>query len=311
MNTVDFGKFVTELRKEKGFTQKQLAEMLDVTDKAVSRWETGKNYPDIEMFERLATVFGVTVSELLEGKRIPDENLVRVSEVQVVEQIKINKRSKKRYLSIIAITLVTVLVLGYIVLKDNGFFDGVIYKHIDCYSGDVLTILNNVDGYISQRPKADGDYIIRQGWIFLDEDKTTDNLYLTGTCENGRSFYINTLYSESDSDNNYCFIGEMRKNAEPMEGIPIDDLKSLIAQLAFSDFHMYDKYHLRISGIADYEEQDLYINELQASIKKYIFQDGILQKYTQKTLTGKYVLLEFSSVQGSSGHIEAHIYYKM
>lgn len=307
MNTVDFGKFVTELRKEKGFTQKQLAEMLDVTDKAVSRWETGKNYPDIEMFERLSAVFGVTVSELLEGKRIPKENLNHVSEVQVIEQIKNNKRSKKRYRIIIAVVLVIVLLLGYIVLKDNGYFDGVIYNHIDCYSDDVLTILNNVDGYISQRPKADGDYIIDWGWIFLDTDKTTDDLYLNGTCENGRSFYVNTLYNESG----YCFIGEMRKNSEPVQGVPIDELKSLVAQLDFSDFQMHDKYHLRISGIADYKKQDLYVNEFQASIKKYIFQDGILQKYTEKTLTGKYVLLEFSAVQGSSMHIKADIYYKL
>lgn len=311
MNTVDFGKFVTELRKEKGFTQKQLAEMLDVTDKAVSRWETGKNYPDIEMFERLATVFGVTVSELLEGKRIPNENLAQVSEVQVIEQIKNNKRSKKKYRIIIAVVLVIVLLLGYIVLKENGYFDGVIYNHIDCYSNDVLTILNNVDGYISQRPKAEGDYIIDWGWIFLDADKKTDNLYLDGTCKNGRAFYVNTLYEEINAEDSYCFIGEMRKNSEPVQGIPIDELKSLVTQIDFSDFQMYDKYHLRISGIADYEEQDLYTNELQASIKKYIFQDGILQKYTQKTLTGEYILLEFSSVQGSSGYIEAHIYYKL
>lgn len=103
----------------------------------------------------------------------------------------------------------------------------------------------------------------------------------------------------------------MRKNAEPVQGIPIDDLKSLVAQIDFSDFQMYDRYQLNISGIVDYEEQDLYINELQASIKKYIFQDGGLQKYTEKTLTGEYVLLEFWSVQEGSGHINAHIYYKL
>ncbi len=51
MNTYEFGKLLTQLRKEKGLTQIQLAEKLNVTDKAISRWETGKNYPDIELFE--------------------------------------------------------------------------------------------------------------------------------------------------------------------------------------------------------------------------------------------------------------------
>lgn len=47
MNTYDFGNFLSQLRKEKGLTQMQLAQQLNVTDKAISRWETGKNFPDI------------------------------------------------------------------------------------------------------------------------------------------------------------------------------------------------------------------------------------------------------------------------
>ena len=91
MNTYEFGKFLAQLRKEKGLTQIQLAEQLNVTDKAISRWETGKNYPDIEIFEDLSNVFDVSISELLEGKRIEKENLFSVSEGQIVKQIKNNK----------------------------------------------------------------------------------------------------------------------------------------------------------------------------------------------------------------------------
>ena len=65
------------------------------------------------------------------------------------------------------------LLLGYIALKENGFLDGVIYNKIDYYSNDVSVILSNVEGYISQRPKADGEYIINDGFFFLYEDKTT------------------------------------------------------------------------------------------------------------------------------------------
>ena len=51
-----FGTFINQLRKEKGITQKELAEILCVTDKAVSRWETGKSYPDIEIMQKIAMI---------------------------------------------------------------------------------------------------------------------------------------------------------------------------------------------------------------------------------------------------------------
>ena len=62
-----FGDTIVLLRKEKGLTQKELADKLGVTDKAVSRWETGKNYPDIEVLKKLADVLEVSVDDLLQG----------------------------------------------------------------------------------------------------------------------------------------------------------------------------------------------------------------------------------------------------
>ena len=106
MNNYEFGKFISQLRKEKGLTQLQLAEKLNVTDKAVSRWETGKNYPDIEIFEDLSKIFDVSISELLEGKRIEKEKLLTVSEEQIVTQIKKNKKSSKSHKIVICISLI-------------------------------------------------------------------------------------------------------------------------------------------------------------------------------------------------------------
>ena len=65
-----FGRFVAALRKEKGYTQKELAEKLFLSDKAISKWERGLSLPDIALLEPLADILGVTVAELLKGERI-------------------------------------------------------------------------------------------------------------------------------------------------------------------------------------------------------------------------------------------------
>ena len=68
----NFGVFLHELRKEKGMTQAALAERLGVTNKAVSKWETGEAMPETAQLLPISRVFGVTVDELLDGKRADD-----------------------------------------------------------------------------------------------------------------------------------------------------------------------------------------------------------------------------------------------
>ncbi|MBQ2841984.1 MAG: helix-turn-helix transcriptional regulator [Clostridia bacterium] len=309
MNTVDFGNFIYTLRKEKGFTQKELAEMLDVTDKAVSRWETAKNYPDIEMLESLADALDVSISELLECRRIPAESIAEASEKQVVEQIKTNRKSRKKYRAIIAIALIiSVISAGYVTLLVNGIFDGIIYNEIECYSNDLLSMFHNIDGYIKQRPTAEGELIVSDGWIFLDENKTTNDFHLSGTCKNGRYFYIDTLF---DSSSRYCSVNEMRKNTDPVEGIPMSDLISLINQLDLSEFPTPEKYHIWIYAVQNYENQNLYLNEHQANKEKLIFADGILSEYPEKTLSGRYFYISLDICYHGSAFTVADIYYKI
>jgi len=65
MNAEYTGKRILSLRKEKGWTQKDLASRIHVTDKAISKWERGLNYPDLSLFETLANELGTSVSDLL------------------------------------------------------------------------------------------------------------------------------------------------------------------------------------------------------------------------------------------------------
>ena len=67
------GRFLSTLRKAKGMTQRELAELLNVSDKAVSRWERDESMPDILLLPVLADIFEVTCDELLRGERIVKE----------------------------------------------------------------------------------------------------------------------------------------------------------------------------------------------------------------------------------------------
>lgn len=68
MDAKTTGRFLAELRKEKGYTQKELGDKLMVTDKAISRWETGKGLPDTSLLKPLSDILGVSVGELQIGR---------------------------------------------------------------------------------------------------------------------------------------------------------------------------------------------------------------------------------------------------
>ena len=74
MDQIKIGKFIAECRKNKNLTQMQLAEKLDITDRAVSKWENGKTMPDSGIMLELCSELGITVNELLSGERINMEN---------------------------------------------------------------------------------------------------------------------------------------------------------------------------------------------------------------------------------------------
>lgn len=87
MNQSKIGKFISECRKNKGLTQSQLAENLGITDKAVSKWETGKSMPDLSLFTSLCDLLEITLNELLLGEFITDENLKEKTNEVLLEVI--------------------------------------------------------------------------------------------------------------------------------------------------------------------------------------------------------------------------------
>lgn len=81
------GAFISSCRKSMGWTQSQLAEKLGITDKAVSKWETGKSMPDLSLFTPLCGLLGITLNELLAGEYISEENLRKKSDAVLMDVI--------------------------------------------------------------------------------------------------------------------------------------------------------------------------------------------------------------------------------
>lgn len=88
MDSIKTGKFIAMLRKDKELSQRMLGEKLNVTDKAVSRWETGKGYPDVSILSELSSELGVTINEILIGERIPLQYQQNRAEETIIKTLK-------------------------------------------------------------------------------------------------------------------------------------------------------------------------------------------------------------------------------
>ena len=98
MNQETMGQFIAACRKEKQLTQMQLAEKLNITNRAVSKWETGKSCPDVSIMLDLCDILGITVNELLSGERIAMDNYQKKAEENLIElQCKKEKAQKSLF----------------------------------------------------------------------------------------------------------------------------------------------------------------------------------------------------------------------
>lgn len=80
MDQIKIGNFIAELRKEKGYTQEKLGDILGVTNKTVSRWERGNYMPDVEMLSLLSKEFDVSINEIVAGERLDTETFKKTAD---------------------------------------------------------------------------------------------------------------------------------------------------------------------------------------------------------------------------------------
>lgn len=88
MDRIAIGKFISACRHDKKLTQKQLAELLNVTPKSVSKWENGSCLPAAAQYERLCEILGISINELFAGKRIPTEEYLEIVDRNLLQMLK-------------------------------------------------------------------------------------------------------------------------------------------------------------------------------------------------------------------------------
>ncbi len=141
MDNQRIGAFIRELRKEKDMTQKDVAEQLHITDRAVSKWERGLCSPDISLLEPLAELLGVSVGELLRGERTAEPEPAEVKAVLAYSREEVTRKvrtARKKYLGLLVGCLTLILLIGGALLWRSG----------------VLFLLDT-------KPSPDGESVIR------------------------------------------------------------------------------------------------------------------------------------------------------
>jgi transcriptional regulator with XRE-family HTH domain len=123
MDQIKIGKFISSCRKEQGMTQAALAEKLGISDRAVSKWETGKSMPDSGIMLELCELLGINVNELLSGERIMTEVYDKRAEENLLEMRRQVEEKNRQLLRTEYLIVIPAVVLGLVLILVASFVE--------------------------------------------------------------------------------------------------------------------------------------------------------------------------------------------
>ena len=142
MNQVKIGKFIAECRKKKNLTQAQLAEKLNITDRAISKWETGKGMPDPSIMLDLCNELNISVNELLSGEMIEMKDYNKKTEELLIEFATKEKINNKRlFNAMYVIEIISIIADVSIVMLAQYFIMDTTLQNIVCAISTIFCIL--------------------------------------------------------------------------------------------------------------------------------------------------------------------------
>lgn len=148
MDAKKFGTFIATLRKENNMTQVELAQKLQVTDKAVSKWERGLGFPDINTIEPLADALGVSVLEIMRSERIAETEITQDTASAVLtdifEFVKLQRKAERKSIFKIAGGVAACLFLIFLIDGMGWLGFAMVYFPIICLLSGIALLIYGV-----------------------------------------------------------------------------------------------------------------------------------------------------------------------
>ena len=201
MNTDKIGSLIAKLRKEKGLTQKELADQLHITDRAVSKWERGVGCPDISLLDDLAKILGVSISSLLNGEE-EVESAIKTTITYVTESKKQRIKEWGNFLFIIVIVFFLLLAIFDFVKVEMRFLKKYPSRSISSYQifvGSDDTYTKDVFKELEMKIAT----VLQNQGIFKDKDYEIIQNYLKKIQQEmigAKKFYYQQDYSYKELD---------------------------------------------------------------------------------------------------------------
>lgn len=310
MDVIKIGAFIKAQRIELSMTQKDLAEKIGCTDKAISRWETGKGMPDSSLLIPLADELRVTVNELLTGEKISEETFTQKSDVNLVEAVQktetaVKKSKKIKCLLIIAVIFcvfsVSFLIKTVIDKQNTVTYVGEFGTKNRIAVTELLIDLDSRNSYFSEntvctdidiRLDADGNF--KSAEIKLNDESLHEyvSLILLSPSEQPEqlSYIINKKYSYYSTEDGilYSDLCDFLRNEEF-----IDSAKN------YSQIENFDEFY--IAGMST-----LYFNfdgkDTTMFGKQHLFADNEFKKvWNASGMKGKYFELGIDTIDTATG----------
>ena len=160
MDQVAIGKFIASQRKERGLTQRELAEELGVVDKTVSKWERGRGLPEVALMLPLCAALGISVNELLSGQRLAEAEYKQKAEENMMNLIQ-EKRDSKRKLALQGLVAFSTLVGGITLFLTAGLLEMAAGARIGLIAAGLAVLLAGIAA-LCGLDRATGTFECRQ-----------------------------------------------------------------------------------------------------------------------------------------------------
>ncbi len=219
MDQMKIGSFLKELRKEKELTQEQLAEKLNVSNRSVSRWETGSTLPDISILIELAEFYDVDIKEIIDGERKSEEMEKNLKEQLITVADYSEKRSNKKLKKVVFIMSALFFVLSVVIIvffTSHGMQSEVdtypVYKQVYLNNDSVIKLLNDyvVSNMSDEGYGNSGKFAGIK--IFSTEEKSSGHYYVYAWVVESRYSYEAGVLSEINGSSYPCRFEITREN---------------------------------------------------------------------------------------------------